>query len=152
MSGMFPHTVTVYNFAEDEETSEGVFNVTVLKGVFLDVSAGAGADKSGMKSEGTARLFIPFSVKAEDAFTGAAKTYAKPKEYKRLEDKRGYWTLSPNGESSAADCWFIKGEVTEPDGYGKLRDRFDDVYRVAAVAARDFGAPELQHWEVSGVS
>lgn len=139
-----PDTVTVFNAAAGEVWA------TVLRGVFLEASAGAEAQRSGMGSESAARLFIPFAARAEDPASGAEREYLPPREYERCEDRGGYWTLTPEGEGSAADCWFIKGVWPEAESYGRMRGTADGVFRVTAVTARDYGSPELRHWEVRG--
>ena len=136
-----PDTVTVY-----KREAEGL-SATVLRGVFLEPRPGAEAEKSGMKGQSAARLFIPYAVKAEDAFTGAEREYVSPREYSAMADKSGFWTL----DTAAGDCWFVKGESRERAEYGELRERRDGVFRVAAVAERDYGYMELRHIEVSAV-
>lgn len=145
-----PHTVTLFTLSEDPDTGKSRYSATVLRGVFLEESAGAEVQKSGLRSTGEARLFIPFAVKAEDAATGEEKIYVGPGEYARLADKAGFWTLKTEGTSSACDCWFVKGEVTEVMRYGTMRETYEGVYRIRAVTARDYGSEALRHWDVSG--
>lgn len=145
-----PHTVTIYNFSEDPLTLEAEYNVTVLEGVFLDISKGENIRKSGLESADAATLFIPFTVKAVDGFTEREKAYIEPKEYARLEDKSGCWTLETGGTSSGADCYFVKGRVVKRESYAKLRQQNDYVYDVTTVDLRDFGSARMQHWQVGG--
>ena len=143
-----PHRVTIYNVSENPDTLELEYNVTFLRGVFLDRHEAANITKSGLMDADAATLFIPFSVEAVDATTGAAKTYISPKAYRQLADPSGYWTLEGGGVSSGADTFFIKGEVASDLGYAAMRDRYDDVYDITTVDVRDFGSADMQHFQV----
>lgn len=145
-----PHTVTIYNAHENAQTQKTEYNITVLNGVFLDISKGANVAKTGLENADAAKLFIPFSVKARNGLTGQAQRYAKPKEYERAEDKSGLWTLRTSGSTSPAACFFAKGEIVEKGGYQKINGDYDDVYRVSSVDVRDFGSPDMHHWQVGG--
>lgn len=145
-----PHTVTVYNVYEDPLTLVATYNATILRGVFLDVAKGTNVKKTGMQDADAATLFIPFSVKAVDGVTGEEKKYIGPNEFFRLADKSGYWTLETGGRSSSADCFFVKGEIVTDKGYGFMRSYYDDVFDVTTVDVRDFGTPDMHHWQVGG--
>ena len=143
-----PHTVTIYNVGENPETLEQEYNMTFLRGVFLDVRQAANIEKSGLRDADAATLFIPFSVEAVDAVTETPKQYIKPKAYRQLTDTSGYWTLEPGGLNSGADSFFVKGEVVNYSGYAKMRELYDDVYDITTIDTRDFGSPGMQHWQV----
>ena len=146
-----PHTVTVYNGHENVDTLKNEYNITVLRGVLLDISKGANVIKSGLENADAARLFIPFSIKAVSGITGEEQIYAEPRDYERLEDKSGHWTIRTGGQSSNKDCFFVKGEVVERDkDYQDINAYYDNVFRVSSVDPRDFGSEDMQHWEVSG--
>lgn len=145
-----PHVVTVYNASENAATLMNEYNITVLRGVFLDISKGANVIKSGLEGADSATLFIPFGIEAINGVTGQPQTYIKPKEYARLQDKSAYWTVRPGGTDSANDCFFLKGEVVDQAGFQSINAQYDDVFRVSSVDPRDFGSPEMQHWEVGG--
>ena len=146
-----PHTVTVYNAVENVDTLKTEMVITVLRGVFLDISEGANIVKSGLASADAAKLYIPFSIKAENGVTGEVQEYIPPKEYERTEDKEHFWTIRTTGTASSKDCFFVKGEVVEPDAdFQTINGRYDYVYRVSTVDPRDFGSPDMQHWEVGG--
>lgn len=149
---MFPHTVTVYNKVEDETTGAAIYNITILRGVFLDISKGANVMKSGLVSADSATLYIPMSIKAINADTGEEQTFVNQKEYERLAQsmRHGYWTLRPGGSSSSVDCFFVKGELTENTSFSDLKNRYDDVYDVSTVDTKDFGSKSMWHWEVGG--
>lgn len=143
-----PHTVTVYNVSENQDTLEQEYNVTFLRGVLLDRRQAINIEKSGLQDADAATLFIPFSVEAIDAVTYEPKQYIGPKAYRQLQDVTGYWTLEPGGVSSGADTFFVKGEVLSYEGYGKMREQYDDVYDITTVDMRDFGSADMQHWQV----
>ena len=146
-----PHTVTVYNAFENVDTLKTEMVITVLEGVFLDISEGANIMKSGLTSADAAKLYIPFATKAVNGVTEEIQQYLSPKEYERTEDKKPFWTIRTNGTASAKDCFFVKGEVVEPEAdFQSINGRYDHVYRVSTVDIRDFGSPEMQHWEVGG--
>ena len=147
---MFPHTVTVYNMMEDVTTGMDTYNITILRGVFLDVSKAANVMKSGLASADAATLYIPMSIKAVNAKTGEEQKFVSPKEYEQLEDVSGYWTLRESGDVSSVVCFFVKGEVVENAGYQSMDTRYDDVYDVSSVDTRDFGSKSMWHWEVGG--
>ena len=143
-----PHTVTIYNVGEDPDTLQQEYNITFLRGVFLDRREASNIEKSGLRDADVASLFIPFSVKAVDAVTGAPKQYIGPKAYRQLADVSGYWTLESGGLASGADSFFIKGEVVNYNGYARMRELYDDVYDITTIDTRDFGSPDMQHWQV----
>lgn len=146
-----PHTVTIYNAFENVDTLKTEMVITVLEGVFLDISEGANIMKSGLTSADAAKLYIPFATKAVNGVTEEVQQYLSPKEYERTEDKMPFWTIRTNGTASAKDCFFVKGEVVEPEAdFQTINGRYDHVYRVSTVDIRDFGSPEMQHWEVGG--
>ena len=143
-----PHTITLYNVTENPDTLALEYNVTILRGVFLDRHEAPNIEKSGLRDADVASLFIPFSVEAVDAETGAGKQYIGPKAYRALADPTGYWTLESGGVNSGTDCFFIKGEVVNYSGYSIIRETLDDVYDVTTVDTRDFGSEDMQHWQV----
>lgn len=129
-----PHTVTVFNGDVP----------TILRGVFLDTSRASKAQTAGQDSEDTATLYIPFDVQAVDALTGAARSYAKPKQYRAAENKTGMWTLDDAG------TFFVKGEVRKTGKYQAINAAYDDVYRITSVRTLDFGRRSMQHWQCGG--
>lgn len=145
-----PHTVTVYNAYQDFDTLKNVYVITVLEGVFLDISKGANVMKSGLENADAATLFIPFGIKAVNGLTGEKQTYIEPKAYERLEDKSKHWTIRDGGTISNKDCFFVKGKVIDDRDFQDINAYYDNVFRVTAVDVRDFGSEEMQHWEVSG--
>lgn len=144
-----PHTVTLYNVYENPSTLAISYNVTILRGVFLELGKADRIQKNGLADGDSATLYIPFNVTALSS-NGIPKTYKTPKEYAALQDKSGSWTIETGGASSGVDCFFIKGETVSQLGYKVLRSTYDYVYDVSDVSIRDFGSRDMQHWQVSG--
>lgn len=147
---MFPHTVTVYNVTDDLVTGASVYNITILRGVFLDISKGANVIKSGLASADSVTLYIPMSIKAINAKTGKEQRFVAPKEYERMDDHADFWTLRVASDFSQTACFFVKGEVVEDSGFANLKNLYDDVYDITTVDTKDFGSRFMQHWEVGG--
>lgn len=142
-----PHSVTVYNVCRD-----GAVRAAFLDGVFLDTSRGGGVMKNGAVSEDAAALFIPLDCRAVDPQSGQALSFCEPKDFDRLEDREGVWTIGPREERSCADCFFVRGRVVEPEmGFAEIRDRYEDVFRVSSTAVRDFGGEKMRHWQIGGM-
>lgn len=146
---LFPHVVTLYNVAREEDPA--TFNevevnyITVLEGVLLDAVKAANVNRSGLEGADSVTLYIPRDVKATDGVTGAAKENVGPIEFWRAADKSGLWALKPG-----QDCFFIKGRAVHPDWSAqKLEAAYDDVYDVTKVDFKDFGG-DMSHWEVGG--
>lgn len=154
MNDMFPHTVTIYNARAEESAATGFLPtltnyITILRGVLLDASKAVNVRTSGLEGADAVNLYIPFDVEAVDGVTGEAKKYAGPMEFWSAEDKAGLWTLSLKG--SGGDTFFVKGEAVEPDkDMEYINLRYDGVYTVTKVDEKDFGDPDMRHWEVGG--
>ena len=167
--GMFPHTVTLYNVEveTDPDTikSTVINHITILRGVFLDASKAVNVRESGLVGADSVNLYIPFAVEAVDAATNQPKRYLPPVEFWRTEDKSGFWTLaiSTKGSNLNGYTFFIKGAALPPETtpQGKpvrpemvvdvVESMYDHVYNITKVDEKDFGSPDLQHWEVGGV-
>lgn len=148
-SNMFPHTVTVYTTAAevDKETLEDRLtqHITILRGVLLDERKAANVRQSGLESADAVTLYIPFSVDARDGVTGEEKRYAPPVAFWNAADRSGLWTLA------VGSTFFVRGEVVEPDRDVQFIEmKYDGVYDVTKVDVKDFGSPDMQHWEVGG--
>lgn len=144
-----PHTVTIYNAIENPDTLVISYNLTVLNGVFLDMSKSDNVKTSGLENADSVTLFIPFSVDARSS-TGVAKTYLSPKEFERAANKSLYWTIGTGGDTSSVSTYFIKGVGALFSSYKDLRNYYDYVFDATSVDIRDYGSPHMQHWMVSG--
>ena len=142
-----PHSVTLYIVTENDDYSVNV-DTTILRGVFLDATNARSVSTVGANNSGGATLFIPFGVRSTGA-DGREKTYIDYKRYTELEDPADYWTLCPAGDSSVADCYFVKGEVYSALEYAEAKKLYPDVYKVSSIMTRDFGTRDMQHWQVT---
>lgn len=146
-----PHTVTVYNSVKgtDLTTFEEVTRlyVTILRGVMLQASKGVNVRESGLEGAGAVNLYIPFGVEAIDGTTGEPKTYIGPQAFYNAADKSGLWTLSVNGDGGTT--FFVKGEFVTDNETVALSH--DDCYNLTKVDMKDFGSPDMQHFECGGV-
>lgn len=145
-----PHTVTLYNQYTSQNTMfEDVIenNATILKGVFYDAVKASNVNASGLEDADSVVLYIPFSVEAVDGYNGMKKTFASPKEYEELEDKSSAWTLT-----TGSKCFFVKGEkvASATSSFQEINKVYDSVHVVTKIDMKDFGSPNMQHWEVGG--
>ena len=157
---MFPHAITLYNVAveTDKATFEStvVNHITLLKGVLLEASKAVNVRQSGLEGADAVNLYVPFSVEAVDAVTGAEKQYLPPVEFWRAEDKDRFWTLAISAKGSSLDgyTFFIKGRALPPEGAKPekvaeiVEGMFDHVYNITKVDEMDYGG--LKHFEVGG--
>ena len=136
-----PHTVTLIIANETDDGME--YHSVVLNGVFIDRSKRAGIDRSGLSDGDNVTLYIPMGI-------DTGKMYLAPKAYRAATGKDNYWTLSEGGETSGAECYFVKGEA-EAMPYEEACELYDDVYRISAVDELDYGSEAMRHWEVTGV-
>lgn len=147
-----PHTVTIYNVTQ--ETDPATFadveksHITVIHGVFLEAAKSANVNKSGLVGADSVNLYIPFSSAAIDGETGTMKRYVQPLEFWRADDKTDVWTLSTDGNGGTT--FFVKGVVIEPDKSEQQIEALYETYKVTKVDMKDFGSPDMQHFEVGG--
>lgn len=146
-----PHTVTVFNISENQETLTPETCITILRGVLLDISQGSNIMKSGIADADAAVLYIPLGITAVNALTGQTQRYLPPKEYDAEQDKSGIWTIGERGDSSSVGCFFVEGEIIDPKStYGQINAKYDYCYRVTRVDVRNFGSRNMQHLQVWG--
>lgn len=145
-----PHTVTIYNVVQevDPTTLDEVEKVytTILRGVMLQASKGVNVRESGLEGADAVNLYIPFGVEAVDGTTGKSKKYIGPKEFWKAKDKSELWTLSVTG--NGGETIFVKGEYVTGDE--DLISYHDDCYNLTKVDMKDFGSPDMQHFECGG--
>lgn len=142
-----PHTVTLYNAIYNRVTGENDLHSTILKGVFMQASKAVNVRESGLEGADAVNLHIPFDVNAVDGMTGKPKKYVGPQEFLAAEDRSGLWTLSFSGNGGTS--FFVKGEfVTDKEDVALAQD---ECYTVTKVDLKDYGSPEMQHWQVGGV-
>lgn len=145
-----PHTVTIYNVVQeiDPTTLDEVEKVytTILRGVMLQASKGVNVRESGLEGADAVNLYIPFGVEAVDGMTGEPKTYTGPQAFYNAADKSGLWTLSVNGDGGTT--FFVKSEFVTDNETVALSH--DDCYNLTKVDMKDFGSPDMQHFECGG--
>lgn len=151
---MFPHTITLYNveIIHGPDYDDTIVNhITILRGVFLEACKAINVQKSGLVGADAATLYIPFSVEAVNAVTGKRKRYIPPIEFWRVEDKSGFWTLAITSKEPgvSGNTFFVKGEAVEPDkAMDFIEMKYDHVYDITKIDEKDFGSPDMQHFEV----
>ena len=136
-----PHTVSLIHFHNDAPC------LTILRGVMLQTLEGRSVQRRGDAEESDTRLFVPLSVRAENA-AGERLNFLPPREYARCTDPEKHWTLQPEGESAGRCSFFVKGELTEPVTLAEARERYGFVYPVAGYKLHDYGSPSMQHIEI----
>lgn len=138
---MFTDTVTIFNHHEDKKNGISIWYPTVLDGVELQVAKGINVSKSGNDNADSANLHIKIN-------TDIRKAYKKPKEYKALDEKQGYFTLKP-------DDFFMEGgydnkpidDEDYPNGFFEyMKKTYDDVYNITTVDTFKV----IPHFEVGG--
>lgn len=138
---MFADTVTVFNYHEDKKQGIAMWYPTVLEGVELQITKGINVSKSGNSAADAANLHIKINADIQRA-------YKKPKEYKALEDKQGFFTLKPDDFFVAGE--YKAGRIDEndyPNGFFEyMKSNYDDVYNITTVDV--FKA--IPHFEVGG--
>ena len=127
--------ITIYNRYFDKATRLDKYQRTILYGVFWDERKAVNRLQSGLEDADKVTIIIPFAVTTD-------KKYAPPKEFEKLEDKTGYFTLQ---EGDRVVKGAIDFEIT-----GKLSDldKECEAYTITSVDIKDFGSPHMRHWEV----
>ena len=136
-----PHTVTLINF------HGGSPFIVHLRGVMLQALNGQSVQRRGDTEENQTTLYIPLSVRAENA-AGEPVSFLPPMEYARCTDPEKHWTLQPEGESAGRCSFFVKGEIPEACTLAEAREKYDFVYIVAGWQLHDYGSRALQHYEI----
>lgn len=136
-----PHTVSLIN------THAGRQYLVLLRSVMLQALNGQSVQRRGDQEETNANLYIPVSVRAENA-AGEPLTFLPPLEYARCPEPEKHWTLQAEGESAGRCSFFVKGEIPEACSLGEAREKYDFVYIVAGWQLHDYGSRSMQHYEV----
>ena len=113
----------------------------------LQAREGKSVRRRGEAEESNATLYVPLTVRAENA-DGDPATSLPTLEYRDCSDPAAHWTLQPEGESAGRCSFFVRGELSAACSLREARDRHDFVYVVAGFSMRDYGSRAMRHWEV----
>ena len=137
-----PHTVSLISY------HSGTPYLTILRGVMLQGSDGRTVLQRGDSQKDDMTLYIPFSVKAENA-EGEKVIFLPPEVYAACPDPSEHWTLQAEGESAGRCGFFVKGELTEAVTLEEAREHCDYVFVIAGYTVNDFGSKSMRHYEVA---
>ncbi len=127
--------ITIYNRYFDKATRLDKYQRTILYGVFWDERKAVNRLQSGLEGADKVTIIIPFTVATD-------KKYAPPKEFEKLEDKAGYFTLQEGDR-------VIKGAIDfEITGKVSDLDKEYEAFTIISVDTKDFGSFHMRHWEV----
>ena len=87
-------------------------------------------------SDDLATIYIPLA-RGDD--------YLTPRNWQALGSKSGYWTLQV-GDVVVKNL--VEDEISVSTPLSLLKNTYDDVLVITSVDVRDFGSPDLQHWQV----
>lgn len=131
------NNVTIYNKYFDEATRLDKYKRTVIENVFWDEKQASNRLQSGLKDADKVLLLIPFDYTSQDE-------YISPREFEKLEDKTGYFTLQIEDRMVKGDIDF---EITsKPSDL----DREYEAFTITSVDKKDFGSYHMRHFEVGG--
>ena len=137
-----PHVISLINQHGEK------FYLTILRGVMVQDMERQSVLQAGDYDSSYTKVFIPFSVDAQNP-EGELATYLQPKQYAKSMEPEHHWTLESGGEEAGRSSFFVKGEIPEACSLAEARDLYDGVIIVSTVSTRDYGQPGMQHWEVS---
>ncbi len=124
----FNGTVTIYNTVE--KNFKKTLIPRLLTGVHVEKTRGAQKAAEGDKNTDNLLVIIPFEPHK--------KSFLKPLEFEKCEDKSAHWTLA------AGDIVAV-GDTGTADNFAELTARAE-TFRITSVKTFDFGG--LKHWEV----
>lgn len=124
-------TVTLYNYV-GEVNDIATYQETILRHCYCPVSVGASKGLPTRRPSETARLYLFDFKTVAQADNGQRRSYLPYDEWKLLDDKSSYWTLSDRG-----DDFFVKeGNATR--------------FNIVMVSHKDTGTRRMWHFEVDG--
>ena len=137
-----PHVVSLINRHGEE------FYLTILRGVMIQDMERQSVLQAGDYDSSYTKVFIPFSVDAQNP-EGELATYLQPKQYAKSMEPEHHWTLEAAGDETGRNSFFVKGEIPEACSLAEARELYDGVFIVTTISTRDYGQPDMQHREVS---
>lgn len=124
--------MSVFNKFTNPATKEVKFTKHYIDNVFWDDSTGINRNQ-GSNSDDKVNVYIP-------KLQNDLSEYKTPKEY--AKDGIG-WTLEN-------DNFIIKGQVEENEVSGIKELSKYEVFTITLVDNKDFGSPNMQHFEIRG--
>ena len=117
--------------------------VVKLVGGYLTGEDGAERTETGKIATDTVTLVLPQTFQA--FCNGAPVAYCRPKAYatKTTTEQASCFTI----DSSA---FFALGDIASTEKFQEINAKYDDVYRVQAVARKNRGKPDTEYLEVTG--
>ena len=122
--------MSVFNKYAEPFTRNIVFKKHLIDNVFWDDSKGVNLDHGYDKADAV-NVYIPKDK-------NDISEYVKPKQY-----NGNGWTLN-NGD------FIIKGDVAENEVSGIKDLKNYEVFTITMVDDKDFGSPNMQHFEIRG--
>lgn len=127
--------MTVYNKYYDNVAGHDKYQRTIIKNVHWEDTKAANVIKSGLENADGIFISIPF-------LSETSRAYIKPKEFSKLSDKTGNFTLQAGDR-------IVKGSIDfEITGAIKNLDESFEAFTITTVDTFDFGSPHMHHWEV----
>lgn len=123
-------SMSVFNRYKEPFTSGVSYKKHLIENVFWDDSLGVNLD-SGYENADKVNIFIPFDK-------NNLSNYKEPKQYNGIG-----WTLQ-NGD------FIIKGDVVETEVNGIKDLKSYEVFEITVIDKKDFGSPNMQHFEIRG--
>ena len=128
-------TVTLYNAYFDTINRNTIYKRTVLTSVHWEGIEARSRGGNYVENADSVKVSIPFSVSSDSIFV-------KPKAFKNLEDKTGYFTLK-------SDDKIVKGTIPDSVDFKDLEENYDDVVSITSVDTAYYGSSHMQHWELN---
>ena len=132
-------SITVFNRVVINGVNK--YQVTIIKGVFIESSKGYVVDSVGNKASNIVDVRIPVN----SIETTNDRVYTEQKKFDQLIDKSGNWTLRDSD-------FFIRGEI-ESDGnttFNDMINTYDNCYKVNQVRDYKYGSVDMQHIFLGG--
>lgn len=128
-------TITLFNYI-GERDMVAVYNITVLKNVFVEITSGSSSSTQGDTPQDSAKLFI-FDRKVESL---RGKEYLNYYDWLNSNNKTDFWTLRNDGKD-----YFTLGiaEAESPE-------LCDDAYVIKSAIHLKKGTARMWHWEIDG--
>lgn len=135
---MLPDTVTLYNYAGEDQDGRATYAVTLLRNVYCSEQFGTDYDKEGKTSANKAMLYIFDANSVAESADGAPKSYLPYSEWINSDSKESFWTLSDQG-----DDYFVNG-LHNSNRPQDIRNS----HKIVSVSRFKAGQRRMWHWTV----